>query len=67
MTTLKNISQYHCGPGQLSQYRDFLQAGGSGDRVLMRARFSATFQTGPGGNTSFCIMGTGSIAAGVWG
>jgi hypothetical protein len=36
---------------------DSLQAGQSGDRILMAARFSAPVQTGPGAHT----MGTGSF------
>jgi hypothetical protein len=47
--------------GQLSQYSDWLQAGQSGDRIPVRARFSALVQTGPGTHPASCTMGTGSF------
>ena len=34
--------------GELSQYRDWLRAGRSEDRIPMGARISAPVQTGPG-------------------
>jgi len=36
------------GPEQCSQYSDSLLAGQSGNRIPVRARFSADVQTGPG-------------------
>ena len=50
-----------CGPGLLSRYSDWLQAGRSGDRIPAGARFSVRVQTGPGANTISCKMGTGSF------
>jgi hypothetical protein len=41
--------------------RDWLQAGRSGDRIPVRARFFAHIQTGPGAHPAFCTMGTGSF------
>ena len=35
--------------------------GRSGDRIPVRARFSAPVQTGIGAHTTSCIMGTGSF------
>lgn len=37
-----------CGPGQYSQYRDFLLAGLSGNRILMGTRLSSPVQRGVG-------------------
>jgi hypothetical protein len=44
------------GPGN-----DWLRAGRSGDRIPVRARFFAPFQTGPGAHPASCTMGTGSF------
>ena len=38
-----------------------LQAGRSGDRIPVEARFSAPVQTGPGAHPVSCTMGTGSF------
>ena len=35
---------------------------GSGDRIPVRARFSAPVQTGPGNHPASCKMGTGSFS-----
>ena len=48
-------------PGQLSQYSDWLPAGRFGDRVQIKARFSAPVQTGPGPHPTSYTMGTGSF------
>ena len=37
------------------------QAGRSGDRIPVGARFSAPIQTGPGAHPASCMMGTGSF------
>ena len=50
---------------QYSQrYRAKLQAGRSGDRIPVRARFSAAVQTGPGAHPAPYTMGTGSLSQG---
>jgi hypothetical protein len=45
--------------GQRGRYSDWLRAGRSGDRFLVKARFSAPVQTGPGAHPASCTMGTG--------
>jgi hypothetical protein len=47
--------------GRVSGYSDWLRAGRSGDRILVRARFSAPFQTDPGAHPASCTMGTVSF------
>jgi len=46
------------------QYSDMLQAGRSGNRILVEARFVAPIQTSPRAHPAYCAMGTGSIS---WG
>ena len=53
------------GPAQLSQHRDLLRAGRSGDRIPVTARFSAPVNTGPGAHPASCTMDTGSLSPGV--
>ena len=48
-------------PRYLSRYSDSLQAGRSGDRIPVEARFSAPVQSDPGAHPAFCAMGTGSF------
>jgi len=50
-----------CEPGYLSQYGESLQAGRSGDRIPLGARFSAPVQTGPAIHPASHTMGTGSF------
>ena len=57
-----SISMRHSWAGQLSRYSDWLRAGRSGVRILVRARFSAHVQTGPRFHPAPCTMGTGSFA-----
>jgi len=52
---------FHQWTGQRSRYSDWLQAGRSGDQILVGARFSAPVQTGPGAHPASCTMGTGSF------
>ena len=42
-----------------SRHSDWLRAGGCGDRVLVRTKFSAPVQTGPGTHPVSYTMGTG--------
>jgi len=54
------IQQYYVNKwaGYLSHW---LQAGLSGDRIRVEARFSAPVQTGPGTHPVSCTMGSGSF------
>jgi len=47
--------------GYRSLYSDWLQAGRSGNRIPVGARFSAPVHTGPGDVLASCKMGTGSF------
>jgi hypothetical protein len=49
------------GPRQLSRYSNSLQAGPFGDRIPVRARFSAPVETEPGVNPVSYAIGTGSL------
>ena len=57
---IKNAPRSLSGPGQLSWYSDLLQAGQSGDRILMGARFSAPVEISPGAHPASYTMGTRS-------
>jgi hypothetical protein len=46
-------------PGYLSQYRDLLWAGRSGDQIPVGARFSSPVHTGPGAHTASYTGGGG--------
>jgi hypothetical protein len=52
-----------CGPVKLSLYRDWLRAGRSGDRMLVRERYSAPIQTGHEVQPASYTMGTVSSSA----
>ena len=54
------------GPRSFSRYRDWLQAGRSGDRMLEGERFSAPVQTGLGAHPASYTMGTGSFKGVKW-
>jgi len=47
--------------GWRSRYSNWLQAERSGDRIPVRARFSAPVQTSPVFHTASCTMSTGSF------
>ena len=51
-------------PGQRSRYNDSLLAGRSGYQMLVRARFSAPVQTGPGVHPAYYTVGIGSVSRG---
>ena len=53
-----------CWLGSLSRYSDLLQAGRSGDRIPVGARFYAPVQTGPGVHLASCTMGMGFFPQG---
>jgi len=47
--------------GQLNQYSDFLRTGRRGDRIPVRARFSALVQTVPREQTALSTVGIGTL------
>ena len=49
------------GPGSSVSIATELWVGRSGDRIPVRARFSAPVQTGPGAHPASYTMGTGSF------
>ena len=49
-------------PGQRTRYSDSRRAGRSGDRMQVRARFSALVQTGPETHPTSYAMGTRSLS-----
>ena len=49
------------GPRLRNWYSDSILAGQSGDQILVGARFSVTFQIGPGAHPASYKMGTGSF------
>jgi hypothetical protein len=55
------LTPTHLWAGKLSRYSDWLRAGWSGDRILVRSRFYSPVQTGPGAHPASCTMGTGSF------
>ena len=60
------LPAYGIRGGQLSRYSDSLRAGPSGDRILVRARYSAPVQTGPGPTQPPVTMGTRSFPGLKW-
>ena len=53
-----------CWPTYLSRYSDSLRTAWSGDRIPVKARFSAPVQTGPGAHPTSYTTGTGSLSRG---
>jgi hypothetical protein len=60
----QEISFLQRGPGSSFRIATELRVGLSGDRIPMRARFSAPVQTGPGAHPASCTVGTGSFPGG---
>ena len=60
-TDFHKSTQVTKGPGQLSRYSDSIEAGRSGERIPVRARFFAQVQTGPGAHSASYTMDTGSF------
>jgi hypothetical protein len=58
---LKSQSLDPGGPEYLIRYSNSLRDGRPGDRIPVRARFSAPVQTGPGTHPASYTMGTGSF------
>jgi hypothetical protein len=52
--------------GYLSRYSDSLQAGRSGDQVLVGVRYSAPIQTGSEANPASYTVGAGSFLVVKW-
>ena len=59
-TNYPQVPEYK-GSGWFSRYSDSLRPGRSGDRILVRARFFAPDQTGPGAHPASYTMDTGSF------
>jgi hypothetical protein len=62
LESLYSIAQHYTVTTQCkSRYSDSLQAGRSGDRIPVGARFSAPIQTGHGAHPASYTIGTGSF------
>jgi hypothetical protein len=59
--SIKRPKRKYVVPGWLSRYSDSLQAGRSGNRILMGTRFPIPIQTGPGAHPASYTMGTGTF------
>jgi hypothetical protein len=56
------LSLYLLTSGHLRRHSDWLRAGRSGNRIPVKARFSAPVQTGPGTHPASCTTGTVSFS-----